>query len=201
MRGVSAKKKYAFAITYSLIRSSLLFLDFLVKCLAQGRQSVAHTRLTKERDVRLAKFHGQRLQRRILSLPLQQLDLLDPRFKRIRNTRDVLRFVSCDSDDAPDALRDARLFRNDEVLDVAGTRDVRTAAEFDARVAPLGVLDVLCDFVYVVFERHDAHGVWVYFAEHGTEAGDLLCEREREVFAEYFDVLLDPVDAHAFDAL
>jgi hypothetical protein len=190
-----------YGITYSLIRSGLLFLNLLVKGLAQSRQTVPHARLAKERDVRLAQFHHQRLQRRILCLPLQQLDLLDPRFKRIRNTRDILCFVSCDGDDAADALRDARLFRNDEVLDVAGPRDVRPTAKFDTSAPPFGVLYVLCDFVHVVFERHDAHGFGVYFAEHSTEAGDLLRERKREVFAEYFDVLLNPIDAHTFDTL
>ena len=88
--------------------------------------------------------------------------------------------MTSNRDDTSDAFGNARFFCNYEIFDVscpgnmpALTTDVcerinwqkgqnsRSAAEFDARISPLLVLDVLSDVIDAILQRNDPDRIWI----------------------------------------
>ena len=97
-------------------------------------------------------YYTQCLQGRILRLPSQLFNSFNSSFEGVGRTRYILCFVPSDGNNPSDALRDARLFGDHKILDIPCACDVRPAAKFDTGSSPFWVLDILCNFIHIIFK-------------------------------------------------
>ena len=72
-------------------------------------------------------YNSHSLESRILSLPRRTLNTVEFLGQRLSNSGDLMGFVACHSNDPSNALRNARFFRDDEVLYVSCFSDVAAA--------------------------------------------------------------------------
>lgn len=111
----------------------------------------------------------------------------------------LVSFGSGDCDDASNALGNAALLEDDEILDLTCVLDMCTATELDTDVAPFRVAGVLEQLVYGYTYTYDSHRIRVRLTKDGANTLDLTCSGERYVLCIHDAVLADVGSALVLD--
>jgi len=86
------------------------------------------------------------------------------------------------------------------MADVATFRyHLRSTAEFNTCAPPLAVLDVLEDFLYLIFKRDYPDWVGVSLPEDSTHSRDVMSGLQVNLFTENLNVPFDPVPTEVLD--
>ncbi|TFA98277.1 hypothetical protein CCMA1212_009972 [Trichoderma ghanense] len=112
----------------------------------------------------------------------EAVELVQLLLKQLSLALDLVSRLARVGNDATDALGDAALLDNDEVLDQACLVDVSAATELDTVFSPLGLLGVGEQGVDIHANGNDSHWVGVSLAEHGTKALNLQSTIQLHVF-------------------
>ena len=148
-------------------------LGLLVVLLADRRGPDAQALLADGPDLGRLQVRLEDLERGVLGAEVGHLaERVDARLELGRADAGLVRLVAGDGDQPADALGDARLLEQHELLDVARRPDVRAAAELDARRSPSRVLDIARDLVHREFLRRSAPRYSVHCAparRHGRD--------------------------------